>query len=161
MKFSIKDFSSKCDQIRSFLRIWSHLLMKSFMENFIIFMQWYLELVTSTEAMEVKYSFISSLLSISLSTPYKTSSGNWKSNVNDAKKKLGMKWGRDSIWLPEPLLTLWIHQWLPNGYFNICFRVNSRVKLAIERYIAQPAFTCSILIIKTIEKGVKYVQWQQ
>ena len=35
MKFSIKDFFSKCDQIRSFLRIWSHLLKKSFMENFI------------------------------------------------------------------------------------------------------------------------------
>ena len=29
MKFSIKDFFSKCDQIRSFLRIWSHLLKKS------------------------------------------------------------------------------------------------------------------------------------
>ena len=26
MKFSIKDYFSKCDQIRSFLRIWSHLL---------------------------------------------------------------------------------------------------------------------------------------
>ena len=35
MKFSIKDFSSKCDQILSFLRIWSHLLEKSLMENFI------------------------------------------------------------------------------------------------------------------------------
>ena len=35
MKFSIKDFSSKCDQTRSFLRIWSHLLKKSLMENFI------------------------------------------------------------------------------------------------------------------------------
>ena len=35
MKFYIKDFSSKCDQIRSFLRIWSHLLEKSLMENFI------------------------------------------------------------------------------------------------------------------------------
>ena len=29
LKFSIKDFFSKCDQIRSFLRIWSHLLRKS------------------------------------------------------------------------------------------------------------------------------------
>ena len=29
IKFSIKDFSRKCDQIRSFLRIWSHLLKKS------------------------------------------------------------------------------------------------------------------------------------
>ena len=35
MKFSIRDFFSKCDQIRSFLRIWSHLLKKSLMENFI------------------------------------------------------------------------------------------------------------------------------
>ena len=34
-KFSIKDFFIKCDQIRSFQRIWSHLLKKSLMENFI------------------------------------------------------------------------------------------------------------------------------
>ena len=36
MKFSIKNFFSKCDKIRSFLRIWSHLLKKSVMENFIL-----------------------------------------------------------------------------------------------------------------------------
>ena len=35
MKFSIKDFFSKCDQIRSFQRIRLHLLKKSLMENFI------------------------------------------------------------------------------------------------------------------------------
>ena len=35
IKFSIKDFFSKCVQIRSFLRIWSHLLKKSLIENFI------------------------------------------------------------------------------------------------------------------------------
>ena len=35
MKFSIKNFLSKCDQIRCFLRIWSHLLKNSFMDNFI------------------------------------------------------------------------------------------------------------------------------
>ena len=34
MKFFIKDFLSKCDQIRSFLRICSNLLIKSLMENF-------------------------------------------------------------------------------------------------------------------------------
>ena len=28
MNFSIKDFFSKCDKIRSFLRFWSHLLKK-------------------------------------------------------------------------------------------------------------------------------------
>ena len=36
MKFSIKGFFSKCDQIRSFLRIWSYLLKKSLTENFIL-----------------------------------------------------------------------------------------------------------------------------
>ena len=35
MKFSIKDFSSKCDQIRNFLRNLSHLLKKAVMKNFI------------------------------------------------------------------------------------------------------------------------------
>ena len=35
MKFSIKDFYSKRDQIRRKLRIWSHLLQKSLMGNFI------------------------------------------------------------------------------------------------------------------------------
>ena len=37
MKFSIKDFFGKRDQIRSFLQIWSHLLKKSLMENFVFF----------------------------------------------------------------------------------------------------------------------------
>ena len=35
MKFSIKDLFCKCDRIRSFLQIWSHLLKKSLKENFI------------------------------------------------------------------------------------------------------------------------------
>ena len=35
MKFSMKAFFSKCDQIRRKLRIWLHLLKKSYMENFI------------------------------------------------------------------------------------------------------------------------------
>ena len=35
MKFFIKDFFSKFDQICSFLRIESHLLDKSFMKNFL------------------------------------------------------------------------------------------------------------------------------
>ena len=39
MKFSIKDFFSKCDQIRRKLRIWSHWQQKPLMENF-IFVQW-------------------------------------------------------------------------------------------------------------------------
>ena len=33
MKFSIKGFFCKCDQIHSFRQIWSHLLKKSLMEN--------------------------------------------------------------------------------------------------------------------------------
>ena len=34
MKISIQDLLSKCDQIHSFLRIWSHLPKKSLMEIF-------------------------------------------------------------------------------------------------------------------------------
>ena len=37
MKFSIKDFFSKCDQIRISLRIWSYLQKKSLMESFIFY----------------------------------------------------------------------------------------------------------------------------
>ena len=40
MKFSIKDFFSKCDQIRRKLQIWSHLLKKSLMENFVFCALW-------------------------------------------------------------------------------------------------------------------------
>ena len=36
MEFSITGLFSKCDQIRSFLQIWRHLLKKSLTENFII-----------------------------------------------------------------------------------------------------------------------------
>ena len=36
MKFPIKDFFSKYDQIRRKLGIWSHLLKKPLMENFIL-----------------------------------------------------------------------------------------------------------------------------
>ena len=35
IKFSIEGCNSKCDQILRKLRIWSHLLKKSLMENFI------------------------------------------------------------------------------------------------------------------------------
>ena len=35
MKFSIKEFFSKSDQIHRKLQIWSHLLKKTLMENFI------------------------------------------------------------------------------------------------------------------------------
>ena len=33
----MKDFFSKCGRISSFLRIWSHLLNKSLVENFILY----------------------------------------------------------------------------------------------------------------------------
>ena len=35
IKFYIKDLFSKCDQVCSFLRIWSHVLKKPVMQNFI------------------------------------------------------------------------------------------------------------------------------
>ena len=47
MKFSIKDFFSKCDLIRRKLRIWSRLLKKSLMENFFFF--WAVHLVNAED----------------------------------------------------------------------------------------------------------------
>ena len=40
IKFSVKDYFSKCDQIRRKLQIWSHLLKQSFMENFAFYVVW-------------------------------------------------------------------------------------------------------------------------
>ena len=40
IKFSIKDFLSKCDQIRCFLWIYSHSLKEYLMENFIFCSVW-------------------------------------------------------------------------------------------------------------------------
>ena len=37
MKLSITNFLSQCDQIRSFLRVWAHLLKKSVLENLIFY----------------------------------------------------------------------------------------------------------------------------
>ena len=41
LNFAITDFFSKCDQICSFLRIWSHLLKKSVKENSFFEQAWY------------------------------------------------------------------------------------------------------------------------
>ena len=45
MKFSIKDFFSKCEQIHKKMQIWSHLLKKLLMKNF-IFVQYILKKTT-------------------------------------------------------------------------------------------------------------------
>ena len=47
LKFPIKDFSSKNDQIRSFLQIWSHLLEESLMKNLI-----FCQVITSSANLE-------------------------------------------------------------------------------------------------------------
>ena len=46
----IKDFFSKCDQVRSFLRFWSDLLEKSLLENFIFWAVSSVNVVTDTDA---------------------------------------------------------------------------------------------------------------
>ena len=53
MKFSIKDFYSKYDRIRRKLRIWSHLLQKSLMEN--IFCAVYFEVETMLQNLLVLF----------------------------------------------------------------------------------------------------------
>ena len=56
MKFSIEDFFSKCDQIRTKLPIWSHLLKKSLTENFIFCaVLWFPELFGKVPLINVKF----------------------------------------------------------------------------------------------------------
>ena len=71
MKFSIKDFLSKCDQIRRFLQIWSHLLKKSSMENFI-----FCAVLVAVQAPRLWYMY--GVVSLKISRKYpKTYSGLW------------------------------------------------------------------------------------
>ena len=53
MRFSIKDFFIKYDQIPTFLRIWSNLLKKSLMENFIFLCNVHSEVVIELAEIEV------------------------------------------------------------------------------------------------------------
>ena len=55
MKFSIEDFFSKCDQIHRQLRICSHLLKNSLMENF-IFAQCVMSSIVSKVAKKLRLS---------------------------------------------------------------------------------------------------------
>ena len=68
MKLSIKDFFSKCEQIRTFLRIWSHLLKKSLMESFIFYavlkIVFFLESTNLDVWQTCKYAFVSSFYGI-------------------------------------------------------------------------------------------------
>ena len=83
LKFSIKDFFSKCNQIHSFQRIWSHLVKKSLMENFTfcavvgLFLKIFLELHEKCPNTEFFWSVLSRiwteyehLLYKSLYSPY-------------------------------------------------------------------------------------------
>ena len=55
MKFSIEDSFNKCDQIHSFLWIWSHLLTKSSMEN-LSFVQWKMSSTCAWQILCLDYS---------------------------------------------------------------------------------------------------------
>ena len=57
VKISIEYFFNKCDQIHSFQRIWSHLLKKTWMENFIFFVQCRFFQENSWWLIEVEYFF--------------------------------------------------------------------------------------------------------
>ena len=67
----MKDFFSKCDQIYMKLRIWSHLLKKSLMENFIfcaVFIACNVFRNTGNLQLIISYSFETSLFSRSYLT---------------------------------------------------------------------------------------------
>ena len=58
VKFSIKDFFSKCEQICNFLRIWSHLLKKSLTENFFFCAEWSLSKRENISSFQSNITFL-------------------------------------------------------------------------------------------------------
>ena len=62
MKFFIKDFFSEYDQICGLLRIWSHLLKKSLMENFISLFSEYLLRLLKVNNKDIKVTSIAAIL---------------------------------------------------------------------------------------------------
>ena len=71
IKFSIKDFIGKCDQICSFLWIWSFLLKKSWMKNFILFVQWQCSKYTSLKYRKYfwKLEYLECIIYLSVTYP--------------------------------------------------------------------------------------------
>ena len=100
MKFSIKDFFSKCDQIRSFLRMWPHLLKKSLMENFI-----FCAVLSLAES-----SWTYFVLLVSFYTPWKHQK-NWFSDVFREYRRTQARWNGLTV-------TACVTEWLRLGMFR-------------------------------------------
>ena len=108
MKFSIRDFFSKCDQICKKVRIWSHLLKKSSMENFIFC------------AVSVHYEI---------------------------------------LWFSDAFIGYRNRRVARNKLTKIfCITVSCPPHNNIGLQDTQLTFTCSKSTMKTLDKGVKYVQ---
>ena len=74
IRFSIKDFFGKCDQIRSFLWIWSHLPKKSLMENFIF-------CAVHSLVMELKAVLLCSIIKLHFHINNENLIGSWGTSI--------------------------------------------------------------------------------
>ena len=131
MKFSTKDFCSKCDQIRSFLRIWSHLLKKSLMENFI-----FCAVVVKTGACQIYVNNNAIVTETEIKSDREAYSEPCQKSKMERFAKITANYFRKTRHI-TCLAGFWIHHWV----------------------IPQPvSITCSKLTIETLEQGVNYVQ---
>ena len=64
MKFSIKDFFGKCDQIRSFLQVCSHLLKKSLMWKSFFVLSLFLEILQTKGVLKNEKNWITHMFSL-------------------------------------------------------------------------------------------------
>ena len=97
MKFSIMDFFSKCYQIPSFLRLWSHLLKKSLEENFIFLCN---DTVDITYV--CLYAYISDFVSRSLSNILCDTTQKMRFSIKDSFSKCDQI--RKKLWIWSHLL---------------------------------------------------------
>ena len=132
MKFSIKDFFRKCD------RIWSHVLMKSLMENFIFFRKVIMEspriTVKSLGCLNFR-SVKSSLLLFFFCYNALLFCGKSLFGTSD-----------------------FYHCWESPCFRIMVFNLSWGTIVLLSISWTQSAITCSKLTIETLEQGVKYVQ---
>ena len=144
MKLSIKIIFIKCDQIHSFLRIWSHLLKKSLMENFIF-------CAVRGILNENHYPVNIYLLKVINRNTRKSEKIFWLPRV-DIRFLFSWHWTLNRrLKVAEVIANHTVHRSLINGSIII------DIIKSLESD-SQLTFTCSKSTIGTLEKGVKYVQ---
>ena len=155
MKFSIKDFFSKCDQVRRKLQIWSHLLKKSLKENFIFCA------VPTTVLFFNLLSFFWRLSGDPNQIQIQTWANLTKCSLREKCPNMELFLVRIRENMEQKLLRIWTHctQWLKLKIFffvcaDICVYVCIRVCACACVFVCKFASLCLMYVISKIRNVI-------